>query len=48
MIAQIVSMASADRRRKRTKVTCTTCNLKGCVGRCQWKSVDRPQPPKAA
>jgi hypothetical protein len=30
------------------KVTCTTCSLKKCVGRCHFESVSRPPSRKAA
>jgi hypothetical protein len=33
---------------KKGKVTCLTCKLKGCVGRCRFEVVDCPRPPKAA
>jgi hypothetical protein len=31
----------------KTKVTCVTCKLKKCVGRCHFEAVGRPQPQKA-
>ena len=36
----------ADRKRKSQKLTCTTCDLKHCVGRCHWEFADRPKPKK--
>jgi hypothetical protein len=32
----------------KTKVICITCGLKKCTGRCCWKIVAPPQPPRAA
>jgi hypothetical protein len=34
--------------RKKGRITCLTCNLKGCVGRCRFQSVECSQPKKAA
>jgi len=32
----------------KSKVTCLTCQLKGCVGHCRFQMVECPRPPKAA
>lgn len=45
---EILSSHTSDHKRKKPKVTCTTCKLKKCVGRCQWEVVNRPESPKAA
>jgi hypothetical protein len=44
----ILSNRPAANHRKQGKVTCITCKLKGCVGRCRFEAVASPQPPKAA
>jgi len=33
---------------KRGKITCVTCKLKKCVGRCHFERVSVPHTPKAA
>ncbi len=33
---------------KKGKVTCTTCGLKKCLGRCHFERTDHPRGPKAA
>lgn len=33
----IKAIGAAVREPKAGKVTCTTCKLKGCVGRCHFK-----------
>jgi len=33
----IKTVASTAREAKAGKITCTTCKLKGCVGRCHFK-----------
>jgi len=32
-----------DHKSKERKITCTTCQLKGCVGRCHFEAVKRPR-----
>jgi hypothetical protein len=32
---------------KKGKVTCLTCKLKGCVGRCRFQVENCPRAPKA-
>jgi hypothetical protein len=32
----------AKQKRAKAKVVCLTCNLKGCVGRCRFQSVEVP------
>jgi hypothetical protein len=43
----ILSNGSASSHRK-GKVTCLSCKLKGCIGRCKFEVVASPRPPKAA
>ena len=31
---------TAQHGRKKARIICLTCNLKGCVGRCRFQSVD--------
>lgn len=45
MFPIIQTQAAAHAGGKR-KITCTTCKLKGCVGRCRWETVDCSQVPK--
>jgi len=45
---QVISNHTADHKSKKRKITCTTCQLKGCVGRCHFEAVKRPRPNKAA
>jgi hypothetical protein len=33
---------------KRGKITCVTCKLKKCVGRCHFERIDVARTPKAA
>jgi len=44
---QVIANQTADHKR-RGRITCTTCDLKGCVGRCRFEAVKSPQPSKAA
>lgn len=39
---QILS-SPARHKPQKGKVTCVTCNLKGCLGRCHFEVVARPQ-----
>ncbi|HEY1338178.1 MAG TPA: hypothetical protein VGF59_11745 [Bryobacteraceae bacterium] len=48
MTFMIIPSQTASHGSKKTKVTCLTCKLKGCVGRCRFQAVDCPRPPKAA
>jgi hypothetical protein len=34
---------SASTKTKKGKVTCATCKLKGCLGRCHFESAAGPQ-----
>jgi hypothetical protein len=43
----MASRAGAEEARK-GKITCVTCKLKGCVGRCHFEVVKCPRPPKTA
>jgi len=45
---QVIANHTADHKRKKGRITCTTCDLKGCVGRCRFEAVKCPQPSKAA
>lgn len=47
MFTIITPRAVAHNGGKR-KVTCLTCKLKKCVGRCNFQPVECPQAPKAA
>jgi hypothetical protein len=38
---RIISKAAGQKPQK-GKVTCVTCNLKGCVGRCHFEVVAHP------
>jgi hypothetical protein len=33
---------------RKGSITCITCKLKRCVGRCRFEVVASPRPPKAA
>jgi len=48
MTLHVIPSHTADHKGKRRKITCVTCNLKGCLGRCRFEMVTCPQPPKAA
>jgi hypothetical protein len=48
MTFQIVPNRVAAHQDKRGKVTCVTCKLKKCVGRCHFEVVDCPRTPKAS
>jgi hypothetical protein len=39
---------AGQRNRKSAKVVCVTCNLKGCVGRCHFQTVEGPRVLKSA
>jgi hypothetical protein len=44
----VISGRLPEAKPKKGKITCLTCNLKGCVGRCRFQSVECSQPRKAA
>jgi hypothetical protein len=48
MKSPAIATISAARKPKKTKVTCVTCGLQTCIGRCHFEVVDTPPPPKAA
>jgi hypothetical protein len=48
MFEVIATNSENARKGKKAKVTCTTCKLKGCVGRCHFEAVKGPRAPKAA
>jgi len=49
MTVQITNHAAGhDHDGPRRKVTCVTCKLKKCVGRCRWESVAQPPRGKVA
>ena len=47
---QIVSIGTASHKAKgkNTKVTCVTCKLKKCIGKCRFEAASCPRPPRAA
>ena len=47
MSAMVVSISAGVRKPKKAKVTCITCGLKKCIGRCRWER-PRSGPPEAA
>lgn len=47
MMFAIVSGRNAALKPRKGQLTCRTCKLRGCVGRCKWETVDCPQPTKA-
>jgi hypothetical protein len=34
---------AAKRESKRKSITCTTCALRKCVGRCHFEAIDTPR-----
>jgi hypothetical protein len=50
MIVSILTVPKSNQKRKRMKVVCITCHLRGCVGLCRFETVESltPPPPKAA
>jgi hypothetical protein len=38
MTLHVIKDHTSEPTRPKRKITCTTCGLKGCVGRCQWKA----------
>ena len=47
MIFPVVATPAAAHGHKKGKVTCVTCKLKKCVGRCRFEKVACP-PPRAS
>ena len=45
---QVIANPTADHKRKQRKITCVTCDLKGCLGRCRFEAVSQPKTSKAA
>ena len=43
----IPNQTAGHKRKQQRRVTCVTCNLKQCVGRCRFE-VAPPKPSKAA
>ena len=41
MTLHILETHSAEQSRRKSKVTCVTCKLKGCVGRCRWEATPK-------
>ncbi len=35
--AQLLSNTAREHRPRKTKITCVTCGLKKCLGRCRWE-----------
>jgi hypothetical protein len=48
MTLSVFPACDARHKAGKGKVTCVTCKLKGCVGRCQFQVVNAPPPTKAA
>ena len=48
MTFQILQPKLAGHTRPHQKVTCVTCQLKRCVGRCRWEPAGTPRPRKIA
>ena len=48
MMLAIIAATAANHSSPKRKVTCLTCKLKGCVGKCRFQSVDSPSSPKAS
>ena len=48
MMLTILTPPTGDHGSPRRKVTCLTCKLKGCVGKCRFQSMDSPSSPKAS
>ena len=48
MLQVVSSNSETAHKGQKGNVTCTTCKLKGCVGRCHFEAVKGPRPPKAA
>ena len=46
MIFPIYSVHATEQKRKKRTLTCVTCKLKQCVGRCRWEPAECPRPPK--
>lgn len=44
---QVISSHTEAHQGKKGKITCTTCKLKGCVGRCHFQAVTQPRALKA-
>ncbi len=45
---QILARPAPARTSPKRKVTCLTCQLKGCVGKCRFEAMDSPRLPKAS
>jgi len=48
MTLSITANHAAGSQGNKGKVTCITCKLRGCVGKCRFQVVNTPQPPRAA
>ncbi len=48
MTLHVLVKETAERKGKKRKLTCLTCQLKGCVGKCRFEPAECPQPPRAA
>jgi hypothetical protein len=44
----IVPRLISQHKPKERRITCVTCRLQGCVGRCRFETVECPQPKKPA
>ena len=44
----VIQAAHPEDKNSKPKVTCITCQLKGCVGRCKWQKVGTAGPSKVA
>ena len=47
MMFQIAAAGQAKHGGMARKVTCLTCNLKKCLGRCRWESTGVPESPRS-
>lgn len=46
MTSKIITINNQVKEHKKLSVTCLTCSLKKCVGRCRWETVECLQQPK--
>ena len=46
MLAVLPSHTAGHKPHNKGKITCSTCQLKKCVGRCRWEPADCSRPAK--